>query len=34
MAVYRVKKEDSFSYPYEDPHLLSRIAINFAISCI
>ena len=32
MAVYRVKDEDSFSYPYEDPHLLSRIAINFAIS--
>ncbi len=31
-AVNRVSKEDSFSYPFEDPHLLNRIAINFALA--
>lgn len=31
-AIGRVKEEDSFSRPYEDPHLLSRIAINFALA--
>lgn len=32
LAVNRVREEDSFSYPYEDPHILSKIAINFALA--